>query len=190
MSALPRLLRLARAMLGIARTSKRPIAIALALFPMSACILPLAPEFQDPPAAQNYPPVIVDSDPPIGEVVTTTTFSVIVRELNLGDDLYVRWVADYPPYAADKTRTLNDPNTKVPHPVDMATDFDLPSVTVDCVLNELNPQITMHQIMVIVADRPFVSTDAQPAGQIDLALVTPPGFAVKGSWTLNLGCNQ
>jgi hypothetical protein len=189
MTVLARLLCLARSMLEVARTCKRPIAIALALFPMSACILPLAPEFQDPPAAQNYPPVIVDSDPPLGSVVTTTKFTVIVRELNLGDDLYVRWVADYPPYSADKTRPLNDLMTQIAHPVDMATDFDLPPVTVDCVLDALDPQITMHQIMVIVADRPFVDIKDQPAGQIDLALVTKPGFAVKGSWTLNLGCN-
>src|SRR5215471_15875644 len=79
--------------------------------PMSACILPVAPEFQDPPASENFGPVITDSSPALGSVVTKVggaplpPFRVTITDPNLGDNLHVRWLADYPP-RSNNTRTL------------------------------------------------------------------------------------
>src|SRR5882724_1117584 len=71
-----------------------------ALLVMSACVLPIAPEFQDPPASENYAPVFIDTIPPAGQVVTASpvaAFTIIVEDPNVGDDLFVRWIADFPP---------------------------------------------------------------------------------------------
>ncbi len=63
----------------------------------SSCVVPLAPEFQDPPKVPNYPPYFVDSFPFFGVQITAPeTFEVTVADPNPQDTLYVRWVSDYP----------------------------------------------------------------------------------------------
>ena len=155
---------------------------------MSACILPLAPEFQDPPASQNFSPIITDSLPPLGSIVTkvgnvTPMFRVTISDPNLGDDLHVRWLADYPP-ASSNTRTIQEDLT-IPHPVNGQPLHQDVSVPVDCALETLAP-IAQHQVEVVVADRPF---PLQPTGG-DLTSVPLPGLSVVGSWTLILNCGS
>src|SRR5207244_709655 len=60
-------------------------AICLALA-APACVVPVGPQFQDPPATQNYEPRILAAQPPLGERVTGTTFHVTVQDPNVLDD--------------------------------------------------------------------------------------------------------
>jgi hypothetical protein len=152
---------------------------------MSACVLPIAPEFQDPPASQNYAPTFVNVDPPLGSVVMKNSFLATVSDPNIGDDLYYRWIADYPPYS-DNTRTLQ-PTTKVPHSVDgTLLNADL-TVKPDCALYNL-AKLPRHQIMVVVADRDFLPPQSSPTEPVDFARLPSDGRKVVGSWILEMEC--
>jgi hypothetical protein len=91
------------------------------LLAMSACVLPIAPEFQDPPAAANYAPFFQFVDPPLGTRVTAapdkvTTFTLQISDPNLGDNLHVRFISDFPPFTSN-TRVL-EPDLTIPHRAD------------------------------------------------------------------------
>jgi hypothetical protein len=156
-------------------------AICLALTG-SGCVLPVGPEFQDPPATQNFAPIILDSVPALGARVTSPDFTVTVQDPNVGDDLFVRFVADYPPLSGN-TRFLLD--QMIPHTANgtlLATDV---SVTVGC--NAVAP-LPSHQVTVIVADRDFLlngTSSTQPADPARLPMEARRTF---GSWTLDLEC--
>jgi hypothetical protein len=160
---------------------------------MSACVLPIAPEFQDPPAAANVAPSFTDVVPPIGMIVDGTptrvpVFTVSVTDMNLGDNLHVRFLADFPPFTAN-TRTLMK-DTEIAHRTDGRPILQDVSETPNCTVDSL-AKIPQHQIMAIVADRPF-DDSPPPAGMTaDLTkLLDPAGDGRKtiATWTLNLEC--
>ena len=164
---------------------------------MSACVLPIAPEFQDPPAEANFAPVILDgSDPPIGWVVTAPTpesiptFTVFVSDPNLEDDLHVRWIADYPPNTAN-TRDMV-PDFPVTHSSN-GLPLDQPvSVTPSCSAHNL-AKIPQHQIMVVVADGEFDNSPPPVGMPVDLTKLKDVDGRddrkkVIATWTLNLEC--
>jgi hypothetical protein len=154
------------------------ITSALTLASMSACVLPLAPEFQDPPTSQNTPPIIQVSDPLLGSIVTgpnaTPIFRVTVTDQNSADTLVVRWIADYPPYDPALTRQIQD--QQIP-PSPNGTPQDS-TITLSC-FDSLSTTLAEHQVFVVVADRPFVQQTTNPP---DFTQVEPGGFAVTGSW--------
>jgi hypothetical protein len=153
---------------------------------MSACIIPTDRDFQDPVASQNYAPYIESATPDFGSIVTppALTFSVTVTDPNLGDDLYIRWLADYPganyrPVPADPSFVAHSTNGQpLAAPV---------TATVDCTVDNLVTTTDgEHRIEVIIADRPFL--DPIPPNT-NLDLVTSPGLVVRASWTLEqLSC--
>jgi hypothetical protein len=161
---------------------------ALLLSLPCACVIPLAPDFQDPPAAQNFAPVITDSFPDNGAVVTATMvptmFRVTVSDPNLNDDLHVRWIADYPPFSANSRRLLDrdipPSNAATPQSTDV-------SITIDCLTSTLALGLTQHQIMVFIADRDFLPGDNQPLDRKLTALPDTAGHA-EAHWILNLEC--
>ena len=69
---------------------------------LSACIIPIAPEWQDPLAAENVAPRFIESTPPFGSIDLTVppdgaaSMLVVVTDPNVRDDLHVRLVADFP----------------------------------------------------------------------------------------------
>src|SRR5262245_13457968 len=88
---------------GFCRMARAMLVLPGVALLMSGCVLPIAPEFQDPPSPPNYAPYIVSAQPPIGEVKTSlmpgdVEFSVSVSDPNILDKLCVRWISDYPPY--------------------------------------------------------------------------------------------
>jgi hypothetical protein len=156
-----------------------------ALLVMSACVLPIAPEFQDPPASENYAPVFIDTNPPAGQIVTASptvpTFTVIVEDPNVGDDLFVRWIADFPPLT-DNTSVMA--TTPVPHSAGATVSSHEVSIQPNCALHHL-ARIPSHQITVVVADRPFLD----PGTPIDFERLPPDGLKDSRSWILNLDCS-
>jgi hypothetical protein len=177
MSVRPRFLRVARMMLRFATI--------LALPSMSACVLPIAPEFQDPPSPLNGAPVFQFEDPPIGSVVTKPSFTVVVTDPNVTDDLYYRWIADFPPFT-ENTRTLL-PVTKLQHSADGTPLSQDLTIQPDCINDNL-AKLASHQVMLVVADRPFLPAQSMPGQPVDFARV-PAGAGVRvGVWTLNMEC--
>jgi hypothetical protein len=156
-------------------------AICLALA-APACVVPVGPQFQDPPATQNYEPRILGAQPALGERVTGTSFRVTVQDPNVGDNLYVRFMADFPP-VGDNQRFLQD--TTIRHHDDgtlLAED-----VTLDVKCNAVVP-LPSHQITVIVADRKFLLDDKSPMQPANPLQLPDDARRVMGTWTLDLEC--
>jgi hypothetical protein len=177
MSAAPRFSRVARLVLSSALITLVPL--------MSACVLPVAPEFQDPPTTSNYAPYFqAPPIPDLGSEVTTPSFEVLVTDPNIGDDLYARWIVDYPPYS-DNTRSFTQP--KVAHRTDglpLSQDF---LFTPNCVDNSL-AKLARHQIMLVVADRDFSKQMPGSVQAVDLTRIPVEGRKVIGTWTLDMEC--
>jgi len=148
---------------------KRRSALLLfaALIPsMSACIIPVAPDFQDPLTATNVPPYLESCNHDPGEVVSivspnVTTFRCTVTDPNVNDTtIFSRVVFDYPP-AAGATASLrfdlasvSAPHTGTSHTAVIEFTFSCGNVS-GLVVNFSTPQ----HLMLVVADRAFVDDE-------------------------------
>lgn len=156
------------------------LGLLLALGP--GCIIPLGPDWQDPLAAPNTPPSIVASMPQLGTVhVAPATLTIEITDANAGDTLFVRFLADYPPFTSI-TRPIGDTQQFFPslegQPVRHRVE-----VTPDCETHDLAPSVPTHQIYVVVADRAFRNSLQRPE-----ALADPKGLTDSHVWTLELDC--
>jgi hypothetical protein len=179
MSVPARVFRVARLLLLAVRT----LTLALTLTAMSACALPIGPDFQDPLASPNYAPFIESSTPPLGQILMrtatdTTTFRVTVSDPNVGDLLYVRWIVEGPPPMSSARVVLD---TAPFSSTDGMPLHAQSSLEIGCQL--LASGLTLHPVTVIVADRKFDLTS------LDLTkLQKPEGLTSQGNWTLNQEC--
>jgi hypothetical protein len=159
--------------------------------PSSGCVVPVAPEFQNPSAAPNYGPYFVDTDPfAETQAIAGQDFTVRVADPNPGDVLYVRWASDYPPFVQTRSKLLVDGATLAatggPRPTHYAT---RDSNGVDCRDFTQFPPGADHKLVVIVSDRPFVPpaevstnrVDRYNAVQGDANFTFPPLMA---AWTV------
>jgi hypothetical protein len=174
---------------GLARSVLRLLTIALPLgsiMPLlSGCVLPLSPEFQDPPTQQNYAPDIVSASPLQGSVVSTLTFEITVTDPNVSDTLWIRWIGEYPPVSSDSR--LLAPDIAVP-PFNGQAPFSSQSITIDCLSSPL-AKLPQHPIMALVSDRPFLPRDSD-AGLETLLIgsSSPVAKTAEAHWVLNLTC--
>jgi len=160
-----------------------PLVLAMLAMSGVGCVIPVGPQFQDPLAAQNYQPRITYTDPVEGTPTGSMNFTITVTDPNVGDSLYVRWIFDYPPFH-ESTRRLPD-NRLGPPAGGTPTPRTLPTMTVSCsqlAPNSAEDSLGRHQVMVVVADRPFADDDETPDQ------VTAPGLTDTAYWTLNHSC--
>lgn len=83
---------------------------AFLLSTATSCVVPIGPDFKDPPASAKpdpNPPNFTMAMPAFESTVTldsntTSDFSVSVVDIN-GDKIWLRWVINYPPYTAGST---------------------------------------------------------------------------------------
>jgi hypothetical protein len=148
---------------------------------VSACVVPAAPNFQDPIGEPNVPPYIANAMPAVGSFVPNDTgaFVVTVTDQNVGDTLFYRWVIDYPPYSVSNTR---------PQAIGMITaaatgsqQFNPEMLPSPCDLNPA-PTIAVHQLEFILADRGFDATDPKVLDALPLG---SDGFVVRATWTFS-----
>lgn len=157
----------------------------LAALPLwaGACVAPVAPQFEDPTG--NYSPYLVSSDPPAGSVLSTGTpiVAATLADPNLQDDLYGRWLIDYPPYDDSRSRLALEFRLPPSDAVDRETVRFAPN----CAEDQIAASLDSHRVTLSVADRPFVPPEQAPA---DLRLDTVPddGFLLRATWILNLTC--
>jgi hypothetical protein len=128
------------------------------------CIVPLGPEFENPPAAPNYYPYFSNIDPTPQTVrnlppVDALEFHVDVGDQNPEDTLYVRWVSDYPPYTQGVSKILIDGDDGVGKPIPPSRTEIRPPINFNTRCQEFVPGME-HTLAVIVSDRPF-----RPASQ-------------------------
>jgi hypothetical protein len=143
---------------------------------VSACIIPVGPEFQDPPGAPNARPEILDPDPTWGAEVTAptglATFTFTVADTNLTDELSIRFLVDGELATVDDTK--RGPT---------GSPVRLPQVSnqITCQLIQ-NRTRSRHTVLAAVADRPF---DLSMPDE----LLTSPGLVSSPvTWTLNITC--
>jgi hypothetical protein len=161
----------------------RKLLLFLAFPFMPACIIPVGPEFGDPAGTPNAPPQIADADPFFGEEVTAVgsqIFQIRITDPNVGDFLYLKWIADYPPYTIVNTRQIPTNKPIVPPNGDGTPINELIETSIDC--NAINSSFSHHKIMAVVADRDFVNV----AG--NLLVVRSGGQYALATWYLNLTC--
>jgi hypothetical protein len=125
----------------------------------TGCILPLAPEFEEELRA---PPFVVTSKPAIGSMVrdSEAVFEVEVQDPNSTDDLYVRWVIDYPPFTENLSRQFdyNIQKNWGPGQINRHRVAFSPS----CVSHLISPALSQHRLMLLVSDRPFEAGATSP----------------------------
>lgn len=119
------------------------------------CVVPLAPEFEDPPKAGNSPPYLVKSVPlPETSQMADVDFYVTVMDPNPRDRLYVRWVSDYPPYQQSTSKLLESREI-TSSPMGSSVMYQVPT---NCENFKSIPN-PPHRLVVIISDRPFVNPD-------------------------------
>ena len=166
------------------------LTLATGLTMMSlGCVLPLAPNFDDPPAERNYAPTLVDFTPAQG-FVSPGPLTVTVSDPNVGDDLVVRWIVDYPPYNADRTRSLND--DPIPHSADGKPLLKTSPRDISCL--NLAQGVSAHPVTALIADRAFLCCEKDDGANLSaeqkLTKLPPNALSVEAHWVVNAPCGQ
>ena len=155
------------------------------------CVVPLAPDFEDPPALPNYPPYFLNSEPGAQLAVTAPkVFTVTVVDPNPQDVLYARWVSDYPPFTQFLSKIVLSADAIAPNQpgggtalMSYFTGGEPGSLKQMCADFIPSPNPT-HSLALIVSDRPFLST-TQVAPNPDYrynAIVAPDDVAIMQGW--------
>jgi hypothetical protein len=158
------------------------VRVLLAAMAASAagCVIPIAPEFE---SERNVPPFVKTASPEEGTLVTdrSQAFMVLVEDPNRADNLHVAWLIDYPPYVDNvsrRTRSLevasNGPDEPNEHPL---------SFQPDCEFDSITPSTTLHRLMLVVSDRPFVN-----AGPMIYDRTAPGAHVIRVVWTFEKDC--
>ena len=159
---------------------------------MSACIIPVAPNFQDPPSVPDTVPYLSGFVPTSVEIITfvppSMPFSAIVTDQNVNARLRYRWAIDYPPFVAGVTAFTDQMEISPSLDGQPIKKQVTEPVTCDLVMNVSGT----HRVELIVADRDFkdsstpgLTTDNQLDSIIDPA---GTGHVVRGAWTVVMSC--
>lgn len=140
------------------------------------CVIPVAPEFQDPPAAVNVPPQLKSVNPPFGMLVTPGVFTIEITDQNVQDDLTVRWWLDFPPghrIGIDMFVHHRDDKT----PIDATI-----TQTLDCTYGPFTDGEDPHRLFAWVSDRGFSADYSTPN------VVKDDGFLTTALWLVHISC--
>jgi hypothetical protein len=130
-----------------------------------ACVLPIGPEFQDPPSVPNYEPYFVAYEPYEATNFTILAvppvFEIDVSDPNLADKLSVRWVANYPPYTPNATKLIAESQATALPIVKSSDSVPLISFKSPALTCEMFPLSTEKTLVAVVSDRGFLGADVQ-----------------------------
>jgi hypothetical protein len=155
---------------------------------MSACIIPVGPEFQDPPATVDAPPYVLSSTPQVATPVTVAPngevdFVVTVVDPEVGATIYYQWALDYPPNVPGTTLSGGPPDEILPLGDGKPTQGALKTFPLRCTTFLASPTSgSNHVLALILADRQLSQTRF---GQIDdhTGVVAPTTI-----WPVNMPC--
>ena len=156
---------------------------------MSACIIPVAPNFQDPPSVPDTVPYLSGFVPTSAEIITflppSMPFSANVTDQNVGATLHYHWATDYPPFTGVTTFTDQ---------AEISPSLDgTPTLVTELVTCKLVNNVSgTHRLLLMVADREFkdssqtgLTTDNQLDSLIDPA---GTGHVVRANWIVVMSC--
>ena len=173
---------LARLLLRVVQTLRQLDRKLLLLFATSllpSCIIPVGPEFQDPPGVANSPPQILDPSPTWGDEVTApATFTITVADPNLTDELFIRFLVD------GELATIND-NHRGP-PADGSPVRPSVSNQITCQnIPDSKKTLSHHRVLAAVADRDWDLSVPDRLTPLPPGLVSSPV-----TWTVNITCQM
>jgi hypothetical protein len=149
----------------------------------SACVVPTGPEWTDPES--NYPPTIYSASPAIGSILTQVPdagwpLAVVVRlaDQNTNDDLYVRWLIDYPPY----DETISRLGWETIQPGNGQSERPELSFAPNCNEHHIAPGVSRHRLLLAASDRSFAP------GPAISDLVPEGNFRAEALWLFDLDC--
>lgn len=162
-------------------SSAARLAFVALLASLPACVIPVGPEWTDPPS--NAPPTLVSSQPPLGQILVepALTVTVVLADANTQDKLYLRWLIDYPPYQSDAHQLAHELTLA---PEGKATRSPT-SFAPNCTDDHLAAGTASHRLLLTVSDRPFV---AATEGEGSLDQVSAGGLRVQAMWPFTLTC--
>jgi len=162
---------------------------------MSACIIPVTPNFQDPPSVPASPPYLFNFEPQnFGGVVTVPvpagkTFSANVSDEDLSAELHVRWVVDYPPFV-DGVTYFPGQTTTISRSANGQTINQVITQAIDCSWIT-QPLTSTHQLELIVADRELLESSTfglMADNKLDSTDPKNPGHVVRAFWNISISC--
>jgi len=156
----------------------RKLLLLLVASPMSACIIPAGPEFQDPPGEPDSPPFLWAALPDEGTTVVSATamFSVTPGDYNLGDTLFVKWISDFPPFVGNNVTRQQETDVLPPSPGNPIR--DAATFLPNCF--QVNTASSTHRITAAISDRGF-----DGRGLLTTPSVVPPRLVI---WTWERNC--
>jgi hypothetical protein len=161
-------------------------AVVLLLMGLSACVVPVGPEWTDP--ERNSPPRIESALPSIGSVLSVDAdadlpllVSVVLADQNSKDKLYVRWIIDYPPFSEEITRVALTTILPGGDTTQRPTLYFAPN----CSDHRIAPGFSNHRLLLAASDSPFASDDPNPANP---DAVSDGSFPVEGAWQFKMDC--
>ena len=140
----------------------RTLLLLFAASLMPACIIPVGPEWQDPPGAANAGPTIISKMPEVGTRSTSAAFRVVLSDPE-GDQIFVKWFADFPPFIPGSSYVGLEMELRQAGPgMPVAAE-----TTFQCTFHIMSSQPT-HQIMLAIHDRHFKDGDGiDPRATVD-----------------------
>jgi hypothetical protein len=155
----------------------------LVLVGWSACVVPVGPEWTDPES--NYPPTIRSASPPIGSLLSRDvdadaplTVEVVLADQNRKDDLFVRWIIDYPPFDEAVSRLA----FQTTQPGGGEIERPLVRFAPSCADDQIATGLVVHRLMLAASDRPFSSDQPRLDG------VQEGQSLVEAVWPFELTC--
>jgi hypothetical protein len=152
----------------------------------SGCVVPIGPEWSTP--QNNYPPILGYANPAIGSILglgadgsAPLTVEVGLQDPNTQDQLYYRWIIDYPPYLEGVSK-LALGNVQ---PGGGTTERSRLLFAPNCTDHNIAHGFSNHRLLFAASDRAF-SNDAPSQGDFD---GVPAGdFLVEAAWQFVLDC--
>jgi len=154
--------------------------LATLLCSMSACIIPVAPNFQDPVSSPEAAPWIHDPSPyDFGQTISVSAgrpanITARVTDLNGSDLLYQKWLVN-PPFSGQTLPTTTLKNEPIQSSLGEA------QILIECIGDTWMTNPMPQLLQLIVADGPFTG----PGDAVD-----PPTERSYADWILVLQCSS
>jgi hypothetical protein len=167
-------------------TTPLPIrALLLSGLVFAGCVIPVSPEFED--AERNYPPFLITSNPSEADIFTQGTtgedreIAVTLADHNLHDNLFVRWLVDYPGANMATSRPIREDI------LPPSGSFERSTYRIQPGCDSLGLTPGPHRLVLAVADRRFLDVFAGDSVSPEAPLDTPDGdgIRIRVVWTLN-----
>jgi hypothetical protein len=153
---------------------------------LQACVVPVSPEWTDPQG--NVPPTLHSAAPAVGSVLVLDpdageplAVQVVLADQNTRDNLYTRFIIDYPPWVDGVSRVA------LPTVLPGGNEVQRPALRFapNCNDDHIARGFANHRLLLAFSDRPFVGDDPAQAAP---DAVPAGNFLVEASWQFELDC--